>query len=37
MGVKEKVLEVAKRRCGVEDNADGNAIWLKWKHEPALP
>jgi 3-hydroxyisobutyryl-CoA hydrolase len=37
MGVKEKVLEVAKRRCGVEDNADGNAVWLKWKHELALP
>lgn len=37
MGVKQKVLEVARRRCGVEDNADGNAVWLKWKHEPTPP
>ncbi|XP_006458002.1 hypothetical protein AGABI2DRAFT_133832 [Agaricus bisporus var. bisporus H97] len=37
MGVKEKVLEVAARRCGVEDNADGNTVWLKWKREPTLP
>ncbi|KAF9454621.1 3-hydroxyisobutyryl-CoA hydrolase [Macrolepiota fuliginosa MF-IS2] len=37
MGVREKVLEVARRRCEVEDNADGNAVWLKWKREPTPP
>lgn len=37
MGVREKVLEVAQRRCDIEDNGDGNAVWLKWRHEPTLP
>lgn len=37
MGVAEKVLEVARRRCEVEDNADGNVVWLKWKREPTPP
>ncbi|KAF8651425.1 hypothetical protein AX16_004727 [Volvariella volvacea WC 439] len=32
LGVREKVLEVAKRRCEIVDNADGNFVWLKWKH-----
>lgn len=31
LGVKEKVLEVARRKCNPEDNADGNTVWLKWK------
>lgn len=37
MGVREKVLEVAQRRCEIEDNGDGNTVWLKWRHEPTLP
>jgi len=37
MGVKEKVLEVANRKCEVVDNRDGNFVWLKWKHLPARP
>jgi len=32
MGVKEKILEVIERRCDLIDNADGNRVWLKWKH-----
>lgn len=36
MGVKEKVQEIASRRCSVVDNADGNFVWLKWKHGPRL-
>ncbi|KAH9483961.1 3-hydroxyisobutyryl-CoA hydrolase, mitochondrial [Psilocybe cubensis] len=32
MGVKEKLLEVVQRRCVLTDNADGNQVWLKWKH-----
>ncbi|KAJ8700053.1 3-hydroxyisobutyryl-CoA hydrolase [Pleurotus ostreatus] len=32
MGVKEKVTEVASRKCEVVDNADGNFVWLKWKY-----
>ncbi|KAF8201787.1 3-hydroxyisobutyryl-CoA hydrolase [Pholiota molesta] len=32
VGVKEKVLEVVQRRCELTDNADGNRVWLKWKH-----
>lgn len=36
-GVKEKVLEVARRRCDFKDNADGNAVWLKWKDGPIPP
>ena len=32
-GVKEKVIEVAGRKCDVVDNGgDGNAVWLQWKH-----
>jgi len=31
-GVKEKVIEVAQRKCEIVDNADGNFQWLKWKH-----
>lgn len=34
MGVKEKVLEVTHRKCQIVDNADGNFVWLKWKHAP---
>jgi 3-hydroxyisobutyryl-CoA hydrolase len=34
MGVEEKVLEVAKRKCEIVDNSDGNFVWLKWKHVP---
>ncbi|KAJ3997285.1 3-hydroxyisobutyryl-coenzyme A hydrolase [Lentinula boryana] len=37
MGVREKVQEVAARRCGLIDNADGNLVWLKWNHNPRLP
>ncbi|TFK42453.1 3-hydroxyisobutyryl-CoA hydrolase [Crucibulum laeve] len=37
LGVKERVLEVANRRCELVDNADGNVVWLKWKHEPSPP
>jgi len=32
LGVKEKVLEVVQRKCELTDNADGNRVWLKWKH-----
>ena len=32
MGVKEKVMEVVQRKCEVEDNRDGNRVWLKWIH-----
>ncbi|KAF8798139.1 3-hydroxyisobutyryl-CoA hydrolase [Phlegmacium glaucopus] len=32
VGVKEKIYEVVQRRCEVTDNADGNWVWLKWKH-----
>jgi 3-hydroxyisobutyryl-CoA hydrolase len=32
LGVKEKVLEVAKRKCEIVDNSDGNFQWLKWRH-----
>lgn len=34
LGVKEKIYEVVQRRCEVTDNADGNRVWLKWKHLP---
>ncbi|TFK76353.1 3-hydroxyisobutyryl-CoA hydrolase [Pluteus cervinus] len=34
LGVKEKILEVASRRCEIVDNADGNFVWLKWKSAP---
>ena len=34
LGVKEKIYEVVQRRCSVTDNADGNQVWLKWKHMP---
>ncbi|CAA7271582.1 unnamed protein product [Cyclocybe aegerita] len=34
LGVKEKVTEVVNRRCELTDNADGNFVWLKWKHLP---
>jgi 3-hydroxyisobutyryl-CoA hydrolase len=37
MGVREKVLEVARRRCSFQDNADGNSVWLKWRHQPTPP
>ncbi|KAF9469221.1 3-hydroxyisobutyryl-coenzyme A hydrolase [Collybia nuda] len=37
MGVKEKVLEVAHRKCEVVDNKDGNFVWLKWKHSLTSP
>jgi 3-hydroxyisobutyryl-CoA hydrolase len=32
MGMKEKIIEVIERRCDLIDNADGNRVWLKWKH-----
>lgn len=32
MGVKEKILEVIERKCDLIDNADGNRVWLQWKH-----
>lgn len=38
MGVREKVLEVARRKCEVQDNGgDGNFVWLKWKHQVKSP
>jgi len=37
LGVREKVLEVAQRKCIVEDNADGNRVWLTWKEHPSRP
>ncbi|KAJ4475698.1 3-hydroxyisobutyryl-coenzyme A hydrolase [Lentinula aciculospora] len=37
MGVREKVQEVAARRCELIDNADGNRVWLKWAHNVKLP
>jgi len=37
MGVREKVLEVAQRRCQTVDNADGNYVWLKWNHGRPRP
>jgi 3-hydroxyisobutyryl-CoA hydrolase len=36
-GVKEKILEVVRRKCDVVDNGDGNFVWLKWKHTLARP
>jgi 3-hydroxyisobutyryl-CoA hydrolase len=30
-GLKEKVFEVAQRKCQIIDNSDGNFQWLKWK------
>ncbi|KAG5731821.1 hypothetical protein E4T56_gene3 [Termitomyces sp. T112] len=37
MGVQEKVLEVARRKCEIQDNGgDGNFVWLKWKHQHRL-
>ncbi|KAF4614630.1 hypothetical protein D9613_003181 [Agrocybe pediades] len=35
MGVKEKIIDVVQRRCELTDNADGNRVWLKWKHQPS--
>jgi 3-hydroxyisobutyryl-CoA hydrolase len=32
LGVKEKIYEVVQRKCEMTDNADGNRVWLKWKH-----
>lgn len=32
LGVREKIAEVAGRRCEVVDNKDGNFVWLRWKH-----
>ncbi|KAG6877739.1 hypothetical protein C0993_004556 [Termitomyces sp. T159_Od127] len=38
MGVREKVLEVARRKCEIQDNGgDGNFVWLKWKHQVKSP
>ncbi|KAF9013952.1 3-hydroxyisobutyryl-CoA hydrolase [Cyathus striatus] len=37
LGVEDKVMEVALRRCEVQDNADGNAVWLNWIHNPGAP
>lgn len=37
LGVKEKVIEVAQRKCVVKDNADGNRVWLTWKDHPSRP
>lgn len=37
LGVREKVLEVAQRKCIMEDNADGNRVWLTWKEHPSRP
>ncbi|KAJ3876567.1 3-hydroxyisobutyryl-coenzyme A hydrolase [Lentinula edodes] len=37
MGVREKIQEVAARRCELIDNADGNRVWLKWIHNAQLP
>jgi len=33
IGLKDKVIEVVQRRCELTDNADGNRVWLKWKHK----
>jgi len=32
LGMKEKIYEVVQRKCELIDNADGNRVWLKWKH-----
>ncbi|KAF8077771.1 3-hydroxyisobutyryl-CoA hydrolase [Lyophyllum atratum] len=38
VGVREKVREVARRKCEIKDNGgDGNFIWLKWKHQVNRP
>ncbi|KAG5636410.1 hypothetical protein H0H81_008150 [Sphagnurus paluster] len=38
VGVKEKVLEVVRRKCEIKDNGgDGNFVWLKWKHQVDSP
>ncbi|KAG6851294.1 hypothetical protein H0H93_011730 [Arthromyces matolae] len=38
IGVREKVTEVAQRKCEVVDNGgDGNFVWLKWKHQVESP
>ncbi|KAG6833647.1 hypothetical protein H0H87_002843 [Tephrocybe sp. NHM501043] len=38
LGVQEKVLEVAHRKCQIQDNGgDGNFVWLKWKHQVESP
>jgi len=31
VGVRQKIAEVAARKCVVVDNNDGNFIWLQWK------
>ncbi|THV07797.1 3-hydroxyisobutyryl-coenzyme A hydrolase isoform 1 [Dendrothele bispora CBS 962.96] len=33
IGVREKVMDVAARKCKVVDNADGNQVWLKWNFQ----
>jgi len=37
LGVREKVMEVAQRRCQTVDNADGNFVWLKWNQLRVRP
>ncbi|PFH54255.1 hypothetical protein AMATHDRAFT_53149 [Amanita thiersii Skay4041] len=37
MGVKEKILEVAQRKCQIVDNADNHFVWLKWNHQAVRP
>lgn len=32
LGVREKILEVAQRKCELVDNNDGNFVWLQWKN-----
>ena len=32
-GVKEKILEVVRRKCGLQDHADGDTAPLKWRDE----
>lgn len=32
-GVKEKVLEVVRRKCGLQDHIDGDTAPLQWKDE----
>ena len=36
-GVREKVVEVAQRRCETVDNVGGDFVWLKWNRMRVRP
>ena len=37
LGVREKVVEVAQRRCDTVNNAGSGVVWLKWNRLRARP